>query len=165
MADGGGSVGARLNLLKLCVGAETISDLEVWQTSRAAERRSRGELACPVHTTRMWPRRQDELLAGGSLYWVIKGVIRVRQRIVALEEVFSGEGVRHCSIVLDPDLVRVEGRACRPFQGWRYLTVGDAPIDIPQGPTGADALPDDLEAALSALGVRPAGVVSRAAQP
>lgn len=154
MADGSGIGTGTLSLLKLCVGAESVASLAAWQTSRAAERRSRGERACPVHVTRMWPRRAEELLDGGSLYWVIKGLVSVRQRIVDLEEVRNAEGIRHCAIVLDPELVRVAARPCRPFQGWRYLPAGDAPADILSGPAGVEDLPVELETALSALGLR-----------
>lgn len=157
MADGGGAGTGTLHLLKLSVGTGSVADLAAWQESRAAERKRRGGRACPVHVTRMWPKRADQLLAGGSIYWVIRGMVSVRQRIVALEETRDGEGIRHCALVLDPALVRVAARPCRPFQGWRYLPAGDAPTDLATGPLAADALPPELEDTLAALGLRPSG--------
>lgn len=144
---------AGLNLVKLCVGAESVEDLAGWQAGRMAERRRAGLDPRPRHVTRMWPRRQDELLRGGSLYWVIRGLILVRQRIEALEPVTGEDGIRRCAIVFDPRLIRVEARPRGAFQGWRYLAAADAPPDLPEGETGEGALPRDLQAALADLGV------------
>ena len=149
-----GAAGAGLHLVKLCVGAESVSDLSAWQKSRAARHRRFGAQACPVHVTRMWPRREAKLLDGGSLYWVIRGVVSVRQRILALEPATDGEGVRRCAIVLDPALVRTEPRAMRPFQGWRYLKDSDAPADLATGGEDGGDLPPELQAGLSAMGLR-----------
>lgn len=149
-AEGGG-----LNLLKLSVGSASVEDLARWQKSRSAERAQRGERACPVHVTRMWPRREAELLDGGSLYWVVAGAIAVRQRILGLEETRDGEGIRRCRIVLDPTLVRVAARPCRPFQGWRYLPAGDAPSDLDgRFAAGTQGLPQGLAEAMATFGLR-----------
>jgi hypothetical protein len=142
-----------LHLVKLCVGADTVEDLAEWQAGRIAERAGAGLDPRPRHVTRMWPRREDALLAGGSLFWVIRGLILVRQRIDALERVTGEDGITRCSIVLDPRLVRVEARPRGPFQGWRYLQAADAPPDLAAGETGETALPRDLQAALADLGV------------
>ncbi len=138
-----------LNLVKLCVGADSVQDLADWQASA----RSRGPDGLPRHVTRMWPRREAELLDGGSLYWVIKGVILVRQRIVKLDEVDRGDGVRRCGIVLDSELHRTESAPRRPFQGWRYLEGRAAPSDLPRGRANDD-LPPALMTALAEIGVR-----------
>lgn len=138
-----------LNLVKLCVGADSVQDLADWQASA----RSRGPDGLPRHVTRMWPKREAELLGGGSLYWVIKGVILVRQRIVKLDEVDRGDGIRRCGIVLDPELHRTESAPRRPFQGWRYLEGKAAPSDLPRGRANDD-LPPALMAALAEIGVR-----------
>jgi len=138
-----------LNLVKLCVGADSVQDLADWQASA----RSRGPDGLPRHVTRMWPRREAELLDGGSLYWVIKGVILVRQRIVKLDDVDRGDGIRRCGIVLDPELHRTESAPRRPFQGWRYLEDKAAPSDLPRGRANDD-LPPALMAALAEIGVR-----------
>ncbi|MEO0664413.1 MAG: DUF1489 domain-containing protein [Pseudomonadota bacterium] len=135
-----------INLVKLCVGAESLADLEAWQ----AERLARG--LEHRHVTRMWPKREAEILAGGSLYWVIKGVILARQRILRLDEVIGQDGTRRCGIVLSPDIQRTTPAARRPFQGWRYLKPEDAPVDlIGKGPR--EELPPKLEIALSEIGV------------
>ena len=144
---------ARVHLVKLCVGAAGVEDLARWQARAAAQRDPAAGDRRPVHVTRMWPRRAAELLEGGSLYWVIGGVLCVRQRLLGLEPVTDGEGVRRCCIVLDPDLVRTEGRPRKPFQGWRYLAAADAPPDLaPARPRETD-LPEHLERALERLGL------------
>lgn len=139
-----------VHLLKLCVGAEKVEDLEAWQ----ATARARGADGLPVHVTRMWPRRAAELLNGGSLYWVFKGVILARQRIVRLEERRGQDGILRCAIVLDPEITRTEGAPRRPFQGWRYLNPADAPRDLSPTRNADDTLPPELAAALAQLGVR-----------
>jgi len=144
-----------LHLVKLCVGTDTIDDLRQWQSRRSAERLTQGLDARPRHVTRMWPRREAELLQGGSLYWVIRGVIRVRQRIAALEEVRGEDGIRRCAIVLDPKLVPVAPRPRAAFQGWRYLAATDAPADIGAAPGDDPELPPGLREALSRFGVLP----------
>ena len=146
----------RLHIVKLCVGAESVEDLETWQRARAAEALATGRDPRPVHATRMWPQREDEITSsGGSLYWVIKGVILARQRIEEMREVDRGDGVRRCALVLDPEIVRTQPAARRPFQGWRYLPPEAAPADL-QGAAGSPAadLPPELARALSDLGVR-----------
>ncbi|MEM7566627.1 MAG: DUF1489 domain-containing protein [Pseudomonadota bacterium] len=150
-----------LNLVKLCVGADTIEDLAEWQAHLSATRKAAGEDPRPRHVTRMWPRRETEIVgegtARGSLYWVIRGLVLVRQPILGFEEVRREDGVRRCAILLDPGLVRTETRPRGPFQGWRYLEAKDAPPDL--GPwrgsaeRGPQPLPVHLEAELSAMGV------------
>ncbi|MEM9438032.1 MAG: DUF1489 domain-containing protein [Pseudomonadota bacterium] len=137
-----------INLVKLCVGAESIADLEAWQAQRLA----RGEEH--RHVTRMWPKRSDEILAGGSLYWVIKGVILCRQTITRLDEVTGHDGIRRCAIVLDPEITRTAPAPRRPFQGWRYLKPEDAPPDLSKPAQRQEALPPELERALSDIGLR-----------
>lgn len=136
----------RVHLLKLCVGVDRVEQLEQWQ----AERSARGEML--RHVTRNRPRRDEEVLNGGSIYWIIAGAIRVRQRIIELERVQTGEGLK-CGLVFDSELVRTEPWSRRPHQGWRYLEDKDAPPDLPQG-AEADDLPPELRAQLRDLGVR-----------
>ena len=142
-------MGGHVNILKLSVGTESVEGLERWQR-RPQVRSPSGH---PRHVTRMWPRREEELTAGGSIYWVIRGVVMARQRIVGLEEVVREDGVRRCGLVLDPELVRTEPQPRRPFQGWRYLAPGDAPRDLAPGRAGEAPLPPRLAAALSEIGV------------
>jgi hypothetical protein len=138
-----------LHLIKLCVGAEKVEDLLDWQ----ATPQSRGPDGRPWHVTRMWPKDGDRLLDGGSLYWVFKGLVLARQRILALEEVAGGDGIRRCALVLDPAVVRTEAQPRRPFQGWRYLKPAEAPRDLAPGRAAEDTLPPKLQAALADLGV------------
>ena len=139
-----------LHLIKLCVGADSIEDLADWQSKRAAERRKKGGSGDVLHITRMTPKRADELLAGGSLYWVIKGQIAVRQRLLALRPVVR-EGVPHCALVLDTKLVPTVRRNHRAFQGWRYFDPKDAPRDLKARDKAK--LPDALRAELTDLGL------------
>ncbi len=138
-----------LNLIKLCVGAETVTDLTDWQKTA----RARGQDGLPRHVTRMWPKREEEILRGGSLYWVFKGVVLARQSILRMDEVDRGDGIRRCGLVLNPEVVRTEAMPKRPFQGWRYLETEAAPRDLPRGRANDD-LPPMLMAALSEIGIR-----------
>ncbi|XDA97335.1 DUF1489 domain-containing protein [Sulfitobacter sp. LCG007] len=138
-----------VNLLKLSVGTEGIDDLAAWQASKAAQTSD----GLPRHVTRMWPRREAEVLAGGSIYWVIKGVVLCRQRILRLDERIGTDGIRRCAIVLDPELVRTAASLRRPFQGWRYLLPADAPPDLPKGREQEEPLPVELNRALAEIGV------------
>ena len=137
------------HLIKLSVGTESVEDLAAWQAT-AHERWRDGQ---PRHVTRMWPKREAEVVNGGSIYWVIKGVVQARQRIVRLEEVAGSDGIRLCAIVLDPHLIRTQGALKRPFQGWRYLAPGDAPPDLPKARAQEEALPAELNRALAEIGV------------
>ena len=138
-----------VHLIKLSVGTESVDDLADWQHLKRAQT----EDGLPRHITRMWPRRDSEVLRGGSIYWVIKGVIQCRQRIARLDEVTGSDGIRRCAIVLDPVLVRTAPALKRPFQGWRYLDPKDAPPDLTPGRANDDDLPPDLSAKLAEIGV------------
>jgi hypothetical protein len=140
-----------LHLIKLCVGTDSIADLAAWQKKRAAERKKKGGSSDIMHITRQMPKRADELLDGGSMYWVIKGQIAVRQRLIELRAV-TRDGVPHCALVLEKALVPTERRFHRAFQGWRYLDPKDAPRDL--GRRGRmSELPEALHAELAQLGL------------
>lgn len=139
-----------INLLKLSVGTESVADLAAWQATSRAQTPD----GFPRHITRMWPKREAEILSGGSIYWVIKGVILARQSILRLDEYESADGIRRCAIVCDKPLVRVAATPKRAFQGWRYLPVEDAPEDLPDGRQSEESLPHELSKALAAIGVR-----------
>ncbi|MFZ1468543.1 MAG: DUF1489 domain-containing protein [Paracoccaceae bacterium] len=141
---------AQLHLLKLSVGTDSVEDLADWQDSQAA----RWPNGCAVHVTRMWPKREAELLDGGSIYWIIKGVILCRQRLVALERVEGGDGISRCALVMDREILRTQAAPRRPFQGWRYLDPTDAPRDLTQGRINDDVLPEELARALADIGLR-----------
>ena len=140
---------AKLHLIKLSVGSKNVESMSDWQ----ATRRAQTEDGLPRHITRMWPRRADEVLDGGSLYWVIQGLVQCRQRILRFDEVIGQDGIRRCAIVLDPEIIRTTTAQKRPFQGWRYLQPGDAPADLPASRRDDEALPADLSAALADIGV------------
>lgn len=133
-----------IHIVKLCVGAESVEDLAEWQKGQIKKRKR------PVCGTRMWPKRVDEVLQGGSLYWVIKGVIIVRQRIVEISEVTDDHGLR-CGLYLDPVLHRTVPQPRRAFQGWRYLDVKDAPAGL-ENMGGGEDLPEDLRRKLAEIG-------------
>jgi len=138
-----------VNLVKLCVGCDSVEQLAAWQEMRgqgAADWR-------PRHVTRMWPKRAPELLAGGSLYWVIKGTILLRQKVIRLDEVIGDDGIRRCGIVMERDLVRTQPAPRRAFQGWRYLAPDDAPPDLPAQRQGDDPLPPELSGKLAEIGI------------
>ena len=138
-----------INLLKLCVGADSVEDLLDWQSSQ----RPHWPQGKAIHVTRMWPKREAEVLEG-SLYWVIKGVILARQRITDLQQVDLGDGISRCALVLDAEVIRTEAAPRRPFQGWRYLDPKDSPRDLPQGRAKDDPLPPALAQALAEIGLR-----------
>ncbi|MEZ5945363.1 MAG: DUF1489 domain-containing protein [Hyphomonas sp.] len=135
-----------IHMVKLCVGAEDVEDLANWQA------RQMKRMEHPVHHTRMFPKRAEEMLDGGSIYWVIKGAIRVRQRIIDLRPEPDEEGREICAVVFDPQLVRTYAQGKRPFQGWRYLKPEDAPRDLKSGERALD-IPPDLDTALKQAGV------------
>ncbi|SNR84060.1 DUF1489 family protein [Puniceibacterium sediminis] len=137
------------HILKLSVGTESVDGLSAWQASA----RARGPDGLPRHVTRMWPKREAEILNGGSIYWVVKGLIQCRQRILRLDEYDSGDGIRRCAIVLDPTLIRTSPAQKRPFQGWRYLAPADAPVDLSGSRASEDTLPPELAGALADIGV------------
>lgn len=138
-----------IHLLKLSVGPRDVAQLQAIQARRA-------EVDPPLrHHTRMRPKRDAELVAGGSIYWVVAGFLQVRQRILDIREDTWDDGSRCAGLVLDPALVPVAARPVKPFQGWRYLAPEAAPPDIRDGAEalGADALPDSLRRALRDLGL------------
>jgi hypothetical protein len=140
-----------LHLIKLCVGVDSVADLADWQKARLKERKAKGQARELLHITRHMPKRAEELLDGGSLYWVIKGHVAARQTLVDLRSV-SRKGVPHCALVYDPELVLVRPRFHRPFQGWRYLPAADAPPDLAKV-KGAGKLPQALQTELAELGL------------
>ena len=140
-----------LNLIKLCVGASSVADLEQWIAMRMAERARKGEALESIHTTRMVPSRRAALLDGGSLYWVIKGQIACRQKLIDIRPFIDDEGIKRCHLVMEPKLVQLRIRPRGPFQGWRYLEKKDAPPDLDQ--EGGGELPAEMQQELASLGL------------
>ena len=138
-----------LNILKLCVGADSVEDLLQWQ----AQHLGHWPAGRAEHITRMWPKRAEEVLDGGSLYWVIKGQVLARQRILALEPRQGADGIARCALVLDAQVIRTDAAARRPFHGWRYLAAEESPRDLPKGRALETALPASLAQALAEIGL------------
>ncbi|WP_176083348.1 DUF1489 family protein [Martelella sp. HB161492] len=141
-----------LHILKLCVGATGIEDLREWVAERAMAAIAAGLEPHSVHTTRMTPKRRDELLEGGSLYWVIGGQVRARQTLLDIANHTDAQGIERCDLILAPQVIETVPVPRRPFQGWRYLKGEEAPRDLDIG-EGGEELPEALRAELAELGL------------
>jgi hypothetical protein len=141
-----------LHLIKLCVGCDSVQDLEDWLREKT-RKGSRRALSEHVHTTRMVPKRTTELLRGGSLYWVIRGQIMCRERLLAIRPFVDKDGISRCRLVLSGKLILVEPRSFRPFQGWRYLAGSEAPRDLSRAAPGAARMPEVMRRELQNLGL------------
>ncbi len=141
-----------VNLVKLCVGADTVDDIISRQIILNND--DKNVFQVKKHITRMWPKRGKELLNGGSLYWVIKGFIQARQKIIGLEESLGKDNVRRCAILLDPEVFLTTSVRKRPFQGWRYLDQKDTPPDLHKLDSKENNIPHELALALADIGVR-----------
>jgi hypothetical protein len=142
-----------LHLIKLCVGCDSIRDLEDWIKQRRREKRQRGEKPEHIHKTRMVPKRAAEIVDGGSLYWVIRGEVACRQKVRDIRPFRDKDGIGRCALVLDPKVIATEPRPYRAFQGWRYLKPEEAPRDVDKTMPGAAALPEELRRELRELGL------------
>jgi hypothetical protein len=140
-----------VNLLRMAVRIQSISQLKEIQTERRALTDGKR-----LHSfTRNMPRRTDELIDGGSIYWVVKRLIRVRQKIIGIEKMTNEEGKKFCAIELDPSHILLEPRSQKPFQGWRYLKTEESPADAPDGGVanfGLD-MPSEMIVELKELGL------------
>ena len=139
----------KLNIVKLSVGSENIAMLKEWQQAR----RDQLKIKYSLHITRMWPKREKELLDGGSIYWVIKGAIQLRQYLIGFDEIIGADGIRRCGFKLDPELIPTTKALRRPFQGWRYLKSEDSPSDLSTNREADDDLPEEMQQTLARLGV------------
>ena len=135
-----------LHLVKLCVGVSEVSELREWI------RNVRKGLDTLDHTTRMFPKRRDEILNGGSLYWVIRGMILCRQPIAGLVAVTGADGIARCRIDFKPKIILVVPQPRRAFQGWRYLTAEDAPQDLKTGAATSE-MSEAMRRDLASLGL------------
>jgi hypothetical protein len=142
-----------LNLIKLSVGCDSVAELSSWIKQRLKQKKARKEKPEHIHTTRMVPKRADELLDGGSLYWVIRGQIMCRQDLVAIRPFVDKDGVGRCRLVLRSKVIPVEPRPFRAFQGWRYLDSKDAPRDLDRAAPGARNMPEQMRRELRELGL------------
>jgi len=142
-----------LHLIKLCVGCDSVADLEDWIKRKLKEKKRRGQKPERVHTTRMVPKRAGELKDGGSLFWVIRGQITCREKILDIRPTTGKDGIKRCQVVLDGKVVLVEPRPRSAFQGWRYLEDKEAPRDLSRAAPGAAKMPEQMRRELRELGL------------
>jgi hypothetical protein len=143
-----------LHLIKLAVGCESVKDLKGWIAERMLAARAKGLPQHHIHVTRMMPKRVEEILAGGSLYWVIRGEVAAREKIIAIEPFRDSDGIGRCRLVMQPKVVAVSPRQMRPFQGWRYLTPDAAPPDLGKSSAASvAAMPEPMRRELRDLGL------------
>ncbi len=133
-----------LHLIKLCVGVDSADELRAWRAQRAAQG------FASIVPTRQTPKRAAEIVGAGSLYWVIKGQVLIRQKILSIETLGASPNTR-CEILLDGELVTTAPQPRRPFQGWRYFEAKDAPPDL-SAEGGVEAMPQILAQQLRELG-------------
>jgi len=142
-----------LHLIKLCVGCDSVADLEDGIKQKLKEKKRRGQKSEHIHTTRMVPKRAAELTDGGSLYWVIRGQVACRERILDIRPFTDKDGIGRCRVVLDGKVVLVEPRPRAAFQGWRYLEAKEAPRDLSRAAPGAAKMPEAMRRELQELGL------------
>jgi hypothetical protein len=143
-----------LHLIKLAVGCDSVKELKEWIAERMKTAKKKGLPQRHVHVTRMTPKRVDDILAGGSLYWVIRGEVAAREKIIAIEPFRDKDGIGRCRLVMQPKVIAVSPRPMRPFQGWRYLTDDSAPADLARATAGViAAMPEPMRRELRDLGL------------
>jgi hypothetical protein len=142
-----------LHLIKLAVGCESVKDLTARVAERAKLARAQGLPRQHIHVTRMVPKRDAELLDGGSLYWVIRGEVAARETLIGIEPFRDRDGIGRCRLIMQPKVVAVSPRPMRPFQGWRYLDPADAPPDLGKAAASIAAMPEPMRRELRELGL------------
>jgi len=142
-----------LHLIKLAVGCDSVKELTGWVAERMKTAKRKGLPRHHIHITRMTPKRDEEILAGGSLYWVIRGEIAAREKIIAIEPFRDRDGIGRCRLVMQPKVIAVSPRPMRPFQGWRYFTEDAAPADLGKSAASIAAMPEPLRRELRDLGL------------
>ncbi len=148
---------AYTNLIRTAVGIGSLAELaevqEHFRTMTSAEGRK-----AVIVTTRNKPTRENDLLNGGSVYWIIRNVIRARQAVIDIQVAQDEEGRNFCQIFLDPTIMLVHPVDHRAIQGWRYLPPERAPADAGRYDASADTgesdnIPPEMESELKALGL------------
>ena len=143
-----------VNLIKLAVGVESVEHLKDIQRHRLDLEKKGGDVSPRLrHITRNMPRRFSELLNGGSIYWVIRRVIKARQKIIDLEETRRKDGKVACAIILDQNIIETVPRSFRPFQGWRYFSKNDAPQDLNSKTVTETEMPLQMQQDMKNLGL------------
>jgi hypothetical protein len=140
-----------VHLIKLCVGVDTVDELAAWQTERLKRLKRARKTPELCHRTLQTPKRREEVLDGGSLYWVIKGFVLVRQKVLDLRPDAKDDGTACCGIVLDRKLVATRAHPRRAFQGWRYLEAADVPKDVSVVDAADEAMPQGMREQLREL--------------
>ena len=118
----------RDSLIKLCVGAQNVSDLYEWQKNRLIHDKNL-ENHATFFMTRMRPKRENDILNGGSIFWVFKGLILARQKIIGFDNFMSEDNILRCKVILDRKIILTDAHHKKPFQGWRYFSQQEAPKD------------------------------------
>src|ERR1700712_2021379 len=142
-----------LHIIKLAVGCESVKELTAWVGERMQTAKKKGLPPHHIHITRMTPKRVEDVLAGGSLYWVIRGEIAAREKLIGVEPFRDKDGIGRCRLMMQPKVVAVRPRPMRAFQGWRYLTAREAPPDLGKGEANLAAMPEELRRELRDLGL------------
>ncbi|KIZ34596.1 MULTISPECIES: DUF1489 domain-containing protein [Rhodopseudomonas] len=142
-----------LHLIKLAVGCESVKDLAGRIAARMKAATQQGQPRHHIHVTRMTPKRDAELLAGGSIYWVIRGEIAAREKLIGIEPFRDSDGIARCRLIMQPKVLAVAPRPMRPFQGWRYLADSDAPPDLGKAAASVAAMPEAMRRELRELGL------------
>ena len=143
-----------LHIIKLAVGCESVKELKSWVAERIRTAKQKGLPPHHIHITRMTPKRVDEVLDGGSLYWVIRGEIAAREKLIAIEPFRDKDGIGRCRLVMQPKVIPVMQRPMRAFQGWRYFTEDAAPADLGKAAAASvAAMPEPMRRELRDLGL------------
>ena len=143
-----------LHLIKLAVGCESVKELKSWVAERMRTAKSKGLPQHHIHITRMTPKRVEDVLAGGSLYWVIRGEIAAREKLIGIEPFRDKDGIGRCRLIMQPKVIAVSPRPMRPFQGWRYLKADAAPPDLTKSSAASVAsMPEPMRRELRDLGL------------
>ena len=132
-----------INLMRPCVGIGSPEELYDFQKSHRIERDKDGT-PYTFFTTRNTPKRAEELINGGSVFWITKSAMRMRQSIINVETLLDEDGKKFCKISTDPEIMLVVPKSQKAFQGWRYLPAEKSPNDLhPLDPHHAQNQPDE----------------------
>ncbi len=144
-----------LHLLRTGVGIDSVRHIRERQRHYAIFLNDNSDERVGFIHTRFQPKKSNDILkTNGSVYWIIKGYIQCRQRIVGFEEDTEDDGKKFCRILLDPEVIRTESRRHRHIQGWRYLKENDAPKDMDTGiDDGIEDMPEHMIKELQKLGL------------
>ncbi len=142
-----------VSLVKMAVRVRSVRHLAEIQAEKVKVALRSGDGDELRHITRSVPRRSAEIEDGGSLFWVIRGFVSVRQKILRVDRIVRSDGNSACALVLAPKLVITEPMACRPFQGWRYLDCAKMPADAVPEETDGGTIPLEMTLELKGLGL------------